>query len=169
MILTRNTVITLGLLVPLAATTLQAQSCGCEVSDRKESAYDWLLFLNAQEAAAAEAWHMPYGVPIGVTANEHVLRQDEYIINYDSDLRVPLWVAYRIRDFDLLLGRARTQCFRRDHRLTDSEAGVCADYEEPVFDRGHMAPNADFVRSEAAMINTYMFSNMTPQRANFNR
>lgn len=169
MILTRNTVITLGLLVPLAATTLQAQSCGCEVSDRKESAYDWLLFLNAQEAAAAEAWHMPYGVPIGVTANEHVLRQDEYIINYDSDLRVPLWVAYRIRDFDLLLGRARTQCFRRDPRLTDSEAGVCADYEEPVFDRGHMAPNADFVRSEAAMINTYMFSNMTPQRANFNR
>jgi len=169
MIVTRNAALVLGVLVPLAANTLEAQSCSCEVSDRKEAAYDWLLALDAQESAAAEAWHMPYGVPTGVTANEHILHQDDYIINYDSDLRVPLWVAYRLRDFDLLLDRDRTECFRRDPRVVDAEAAVCPDYVEPVFDRGHMAPNADFVRSEAAMVNTYMFSNMTPQHANFNR
>jgi endonuclease G len=32
-----------------------------------------------------------------------------------------------------------------------------------------MVPNADMNRTEAAMINTYMFSNMTPQHDNFNR
>ena len=46
---------------------------------------------------------------------------------------------------------------------------ACGDYEEPTFDRGHMVPNADMVRSEAAMINTYMFSNMVPQHGRFNR
>jgi endonuclease G len=166
---TRNAPLALALLVPLAATTVHGQSCSCEVSDRKEAAYDWLLLLDTEESAAAESWHMPFGVPAGVTANEHILDQDDYIINYDSDLRVPLWVAYRLRDFDLRIDRPRIQCFRRDLRVADAEAGVCTDYEEPVFDRGHMAPNADFVRSEAAMINTYILSNMTPQYANFNR
>ncbi len=82
MIVTRNAALVLGVLVPLAANTLEAQSCSCEVSDRKEAAYDWLLALDAQESEATEAWHMPF----------------------------------------------------------------CPDYVEPVFDRGHMAPNADFVR-----------------------
>jgi DNA/RNA endonuclease G (NUC1) len=38
-----------------------------------------------------------------------------------------------------------------------------------VFDRGHMVPNASMERSLWAMINTYMFSNMTPQHPEFNR
>ena len=32
-----------------------------------------------------------------------------------------------------------------------------------------MVPNADMVRSEVAMINTYMFSNMCPHNDKFNR
>jgi hypothetical protein len=61
MIVTRNAArvlgralgLALGVLVPLAATIVHGQSCGCEVSDRKEAAYDWLLALDAQESEAA--------------------------------------------------------------------------------------------------------------------
>lgn len=75
----------------------------------------------------------------------------------------------RLRDHDLAVPRDRTQCFRRDPRLATPAAAFCADYNEPIFDRGHMVPNADMERSEAAMINTYMFSNMVPQHDRFNQ
>jgi endonuclease G len=88
---------------------------------------------------------------------------------YDDDLRVPLWVGYQLKGSDLLLDRERTECFRRDIRLPFQAAAFCFDYEEPVFDRGHMVPNADMVRSEVAMINTYIFSNMCPMHDRFNR
>lgn len=58
------------------------------------------------------------------------------MINYDADIRVPTWVAYRLSDFDLWLVRERTQCFRRDPRLADNaDAAFCSDYKVPVFDR----------------------------------
>lgn len=147
------------------------QDCGCDVSDRKQRAFDALFDLDDDERRQAEATHLPYGVPTtpdGAT-NERFLHQTHYIINYDDDLRVPVWVAYRLRSSDLVF-RNRTECFRRDVRLEDDDAAAfCEDYEEPIFDRGHMVPNADMTRSESAMINTYMFSNMVPQHDKFNR
>ena len=165
----------LTLLLTYAVVAIQAtayaQSCSCEVSDRKERAYDEILKLDANEKAEVENLHLPYGVPQSPAnaTNEHLLHQDEYVIMYDDDLRVPLWVGYELRGCDLLLERERTECFRRDIRLSDQAAAFCSDYDEPLFDRGHMVPNADMVRSEVAMINTYMFSNMCPQHDKFNR
>ena len=79
-------------------------------------------------------------------------------------------MAYRLRDSDIDEPQERTECFRRDVRIEeDDDAAFCTDYEEPTFDRGHMVPNADMTRSESAMINTYVFSNMAPQHDRFNR
>jgi DNA/RNA endonuclease G (NUC1) len=64
--------------------------------------------------------------------------------------------------------RERLDCFRRDPRLSDGAAAECDDYLEPTFDQGHLAPNGDFKRTEAAMINSYIYSNITPQQKNFN-
>lgn len=148
-----------------------AQSCGCEVSDRKEAAYNELLKLSEAEKENAEQIHLPFGIPQSPSSatNEHIFHQDEYLIMYDDDLRIPLWVAYNLTREHLATPRERTECFRKDIRLSDSAAAFCEDYEEPLFDRGHMVPNADMVRSEAAMINTYMFTNMCPQHDRFNR
>ena len=159
------------IVVFLVPTTAFAQSCGCEVSDRRERAYDELLKLDSREQSNSEAIHLPYGLatPPDNTMNERHLYQDEYIIKYDDDLRVPIWVAYMLTREHLEIARERTECFRRDVRLSDEDAAFCQDYLEPVFDRGHMVPNADMVRSEVAMINTYMFSNMCPQHDRFNR
>ena len=49
------------------------------------------------------------------------------------------------------------------------DALLTLSHNEPIVDRGHMVPNADMERSEAAMINTYMFSNMVPQHDRFNQ
>jgi DNA/RNA endonuclease G (NUC1) len=133
--------------------------------------FDALLRLTPAQKKAARVRHLFGGMPVapaGAT-REIMLHQKDYLIWYDGDLRVPLWVAYRLTKEDLATPRTRLECFRKDPRLADQAAGTCDDYDEPNFDRGHLAPNADFVRSESSMLNTYMFSNMTPQFGNFNR
>src|SRR6185503_15650951 len=81
----------------------------------------------------------------------------------------PLWVSYRLTRTDLEPQLTRTNCFRRDPRLPVAAAATCEDYDEDTYDRGHLCPNSDMERAIEAMINTYMFSNMTPQFSNFNR
>lgn len=155
---------------PLAPPAF-AQACGCKVSKSKLASYDALLILDADEILAAEERHLPWGLPKSpsTATNDHVLAQEEYVIGYDDDLRVPLWVAERLRDSDVVMSRKRTECFRRDPRLDDASAATCEDYAGSGFDRGHQVPNADMKRSEAAMINTYILSNMAPQYPEFNR
>jgi endonuclease G len=167
-----------SLIVPLfficqaaISTSIYAQKCDCDISDRKVTAYDALLQLDDSEKSEAVATHLPWGIPENDSSatNEHLLHQTHYITNYDYDLRVPIWVAYRLRKQDVEIHRERTECFRKDIRILDSVAAFCEDYDEPIYDRGHLVPNADMTRSEAAMINTYMFTNMTPQHDKFNQ
>lgn len=163
-----SSIVASTVLVVIAPTN--GQSCRCEVSDAKEEEFNDLLVLSEDEKMEAEETHLPWGVPSSPSGatNEELLHQTHYILNHDGDLRVPLWAAYRLRDEDLV-SRERTECFRRDPRLNEDDAGFCEDYAEPVFDRGHIVPNADMTRSLEAMINTYMFSNMAPQHDRFNR
>ena len=154
------------LLSPLAF----GQSCSCEVSDAKQRSYDRLLRLNERDRTLSLETHLPWGAPVNspTATNERLLVHREYVVNYDDDLRVPTWTAHRLAKRDLRK-RARLECFRKDVRISNLAAAFCTDYDEPVYDRGHMVPNGDMTRSERAMINTYMFSNMTPQHCAFNR
>jgi endonuclease G, mitochondrial len=131
-----------------------------------------LLLLDDADKAQAENTHLPYGIPTSPTGatNERLLHQTDYIINYDADLLVPTWVAYRLRDTDIQ-ERERLDCFRPDPRLLANDSAELDDYKEDnqIYDRGHMAPRAAFNRSECAMINTFILTNMTPQHDRFNR
>lgn len=154
----------------LAPRVGQTQSCDCDssLSDATIAQYDQLFILTTAEKQQAVATHLPWGVPTAPTDNERLLHQSEWITNYDDDLRAPTWVAYRLTDADVVT-RTRLNCFRRDPRLTSGVASFCEDYEEATYDRGHMVPRADMNRTEAAMVNTFIFSNMVPQHDRFNQ
>ena len=148
-----------------------AEVCNCDVTVRKRNSYNLLLILSAQEKSIAAETHLPFGVPESAGAsNEILLHNEHYIVNYDKDLRVPIWVAYRLRDSDVVAAD-RLNCFRTDARLPDpTDSPSCADYQGSGFDRGHLVPRGDMNRSESAMINTFMFTNMAPQiGVGFNR
>lgn len=145
-----------------------AQSCGCEVSDRFEKAYDELLKLSDYEKREVEQLHLPYGTP-AVSEDELLLHQDEFIINYNQKHRVPMWVAYKL-DLSLFnYNLERKDCFRRDIRLSQEISPVCDDYDEPIYDRGHMVPAADLKVSQAAIVNSTILTNIAPQHDKFNR
>lgn len=138
----------------------------------------WAVQKSRALQAEALARHLPWGVPVSLPGqhdNEYLLFQRDYIINYDADLRIPLWVAYCLESAMLERGADvddnRIEAFRADPRL--AAIGLLAvgprDYAATGFDRGHMAPNADFVFGLVPMINTYIMTNMCPQYPEFNR
>src|SRR3954468_6326606 len=155
----------------IPARAADPQCTSCEVSNAKEAQYNALLFLTPAQKKTAESKHIPYGKPTAAAnaTHEHMLHQRDYLTWYDDDLRVPLWVCYKLTKKNILRVQDRVECFRADPRLPVDAAAVCTDYLEKTFDQGHLAPNADFKGTEAMMINTYLYSNMTPQHDTFNR
>ncbi|QQS40030.1 MAG: DNA/RNA non-specific endonuclease [Acidobacteriota bacterium] len=158
------------------SVTVHGQVCSdCEIpaSQRADriSAADQALTLADSDAESVRARHLPFGLPVAGsnTSNERLLLQFEWVAWYDDDLRMPLWVAYELTREDAAAESERQDCFRSDPRLSELAAAKCEDYEEPVFDRGHMIPRNDLNRSRTAHDNSFLFSNMAPQFPNFNR
>lgn len=153
-----------------------AQFCDCEIpktkrTSRIKAATRALTNAEPKEAEII-AKHFPFGVPKSPTSasGEFIVLQSEWVTWYDSDLRTPLWVGYQLSKAEARRKRfPRQDCFRKDPRLADAIASICADYDEPLYDRGHMLPANDAKRNQAMMDNSFLFSNMAPQRGNFNR
>lgn len=142
------------LTVCLSSASAFAQSCNCEVSPHKEQAYDLLLFLTPEERQTAEKTHLPWGGAAPARrCNQRAAAASGALP--DRVRRRPASTdlgRLSLRDDDVV-SRSRNDCFRRDPRIASgTAASFCEDYEEPVFDRGHMVPRADMNRSEAAMI-----------------
>ena len=126
---------------------------------------------DARRTRSAVATHLPWGLPVQplTTTREHLLCQADYVIDYDDDLRIPIWTAYRLRSEDLEHNQPRVEAFRRDPRLKEEVTATLADFAESGYDRGHMAPSACFPQTLTAMLNTFLLSNMTPQRGELNQ
>ncbi len=78
------------------------------------------------------------------------------------------WVVHMILP-DIATGvESRTNDFRRDS-LISVEMPDKIDYFNSGYDRGHLAPSADFRWSRRALSESYYYSNMSPQKPEFNR
>lgn len=120
--------------------------------------------------AAAVAALLPWGVPAATipTTNEMQLVQADYVIDYDADLRIPIWTAERVVAARLDPGVERTDCFRHDPRLDRTTSSVLQDYRGSGYDRGHLAPFANQRYSVVAGNNSFILTNMAPQLNAFN-
>lgn len=138
-------------------------------ADQKAEA-DRQLWLNKRDVAQAIDFHLPWGTPQSARTEqgERLLVQRDYVIDYSDQLRVPLWTAHRV-DADGLDKVKRIDCFRQDPRVPLQFASLQSDYDEPVFDQGHLTPNGDMSRSVTSVLNSFVMTNMTPQHCYFNR
>ena len=156
----------------LIALILISQSCfvgsalarNCTTAEK--SAADAQLWLNKRDKKASLALHMPWGVPEPST--ERILIHRDYVIGYSDSLLIPVWTAHRLEGQGL--GKVpRVNCFRRDPRIPAPAASLPSDYNEPIFDQGHMTPNGDMSKGTQPVLNSFILSNMTPQHCQFNR
>lgn len=144
----------------------------CKVNKTDVDRYDKMLNMSDDQIYNLTMIHLPWGVPQGGAGDGGcLLTQHDFITGYSTSLHLPLWVAYKLHGEKASQSAQRRNCFRRDIRLTDTQASHCRDYYRSGFDRGHLAPNGDFdtfdVNDETVM-NSFLLSNMAPQHHGFN-
>lgn len=117
---------------------------------------------------------------VGLPAGEQI-GHAAMVLSYAEPHEQARWVAHIIRP-EVTDGRGvRTNDFREDPLVTTGSATekdyflkfLQADssytYDGFGYDRGHLAPSADFRWSEKALSESYYYSNMSPQLDQFNR
>lgn len=113
--------------------------------------------------------------------DEEVIMHAAMALVYNEEYEQASWVAHIILP-DVVSGMAgRSNDFRpdpliktgsaveRDYLIKDTLANETYKYDGFGFDRGHLAPSADFRWSKKALSESFYYSNMSPQVADFNR
>jgi endonuclease G len=116
-----------------------------------------------------------------VNEGEELICHKAFCLVYSEDNEVAKWVAHII-SHDIVDGAvSRTNDFRVDSLISTGSSEEIDyfiktkkddgsyDYDGFGYDRGHLAPSADFRWSEIALSESYFYSNMTPQLPEFNR
>ncbi len=103
------------------------------------------------------------------TTNEAIIERPYYTLRYSEAHEQAIWVAYKLVADSLAQEKyKRKDDFRKDPRVRTGSAEL-SDYKGKGYDRGHLAPAADFSYDEFALSQTFYMSNMSPQVASFNR
>lgn len=102
-------------------------------------------------------------------ANQAIIERPYYTLRYNEDHEQAMWVAY-VLYADSLKQQTfeRKDDFRTDPRIKTGSAEL-NDYKGSGYDRGHLAPAADFSYDEFALSQSFYMSNMSPQDPSFNR
>ena len=100
---------------------------------------------------------------------DQVVERKGYAFGYSERHEQPLWVAYRLTADEVTNAVvSRSGSFRSDPTVVSGSA-TPDDYTRSGYDRGHLAPAADFRFDRTAMRESFMMSNMSPQLPAFNR
>ncbi len=114
-------------------------------------------------------------------SGEELIEHEAMSLVYSEEHEQAKWVSHIIMP-DVTRGSAsRSNDFREDPKvktgtaieidyfLTTENPDGTKEYDGFGFDRGHLAPSADFRWSKKALSESYFYSNMAPQRPEFNR
>lgn len=106
-----------------------------------------------------------YGIP---STPDQLLSRKGFSIGYGKKERQAIWVCYILTSENLDLPKvARSNKFLPDPLVKDPVHP--RDYRKTGFDKGHLAPAADFTYSEETMQNSFYMSNISPQVPGCNR
>ncbi len=149
----------------------------------KDNQAEQKLLLKKITKAKEKIWHNDLktnGLP-AINEQETIIHHSMMSLVYSEPHEQAKWVAHVISP-DIINGTiARSNDFRKDPKV---ETGTAIeedyflrvinkngepDYDGFGWDRGHLAPSADFRWSADALSESYFYSNMSPQVPDFNR
>ncbi len=102
------------------------------------------------------------------TATDQIIRHQGYTLCYAEKYEQASWVAYQLTAHETRGKNERENDFRPDPEVSTGSA-LPDDYRGSGYDRGHLAPAADFKFSAPLMSESFFMSNMSPQEPDFNR
>ncbi|OAV98245.1 hypothetical protein PTTG_00300 [Puccinia triticina 1-1 BBBD Race 1] len=95
--------------------------------------------------------------------------REAYAVGYDRRTRNPAWTAEHLTSSNLKSGDGDDKpdrshsTFHEDMSIPSQFRSKLSDYFRSGYDRGHMVPAADAKRSQSAMNQTFLLSNIAPQ------
>jgi len=113
--------------------------------------------------------------------NEIIINHKAFSLVYDEKHEQAKWVAHVISKEIISGNQTRTNQFRIDSMIetgsacekdfftTQLQEDSTFKYNGFGYDRGHLAPSADFKWSAVALAESFFYSNMSPQKPEFNR
>ena len=109
-----------------------------------------------------------YGMP---TADRYLFNR-QYIVGYSYLFRQPRW-AMELINADTMQTEEpeleRLDNFREDPRIPAMFRSTKEDYQGSGYDRGHLISSADRMQKTVVNSETFLLSNMSPQKPGFNR
>lgn len=100
--------------------------------------------------------------------SDTIIEHSAYALSYNEKYEQANWVAWQLTK-DELHGKQK----RKDHFVIDRKIATGSadpnDYKKSGYDRGHLAPAADFSFDKKAMAESFYMSNMSPQVPALNR
>jgi endonuclease G len=99
---------------------------------------------------------------------EQIIEHIGYTVSYNSDWKIPNWVAYELTKEEAEGVMPRGNNFIPDPEVSYGMSATTDDYKNSGWDRGHMAPAADMKWSKQAMKESFYLSNICPQNKNLN-
>ena len=99
---------------------------------------------------------------------EQIITHTGYTVSYNSDWKIPNWVAYKLTKEEVEGVVPRGNNFIPDPNVPYGKSATNDDYKNCGWDRGHMAPAGDMKWSKQAMTESFYFSNICPQNKNLN-
>lgn len=99
-----------------------------------------------------------------------ILCRRSYALLHSGVARQALWVAEYLTKEQIKMGQSipRIDNFKPDEEIPYQERSELKDYSKSGYDRGHLAPDADMPSWESSQ-ESFLLSNMSPQKPNLNR
>jgi len=99
--------------------------------------------------------------------NDTIVQHTGYCVSYNHRYKQANWVAYQLTALETIKVVDRENKFKADPLIL--ETNLAKDYLKSGYDRGHLAPSADMTYSRTTMLESFYYSNMSPQAPLFNR
>ncbi|WP_136480204.1 DNA/RNA non-specific endonuclease [Cognatitamlana onchidii] len=106
-----------------------------------------------------------YYLPSSTTG--HIVHHNGYSLSYSEPHEQAEWVAYELKKSQLAKTNFKRPYFEIDEAVKTG-AAHWRNYKNSGYDRGHLCPAADRRYSEAAYNETFLTSNISPQKHDFN-
>ena len=99
---------------------------------------------------------------------EQILKRVAYTASYNSDLRIPNWVAWRLTGAHTEGKNKRAGVKFHEDTDVPMPRAVDFDYVRSGYDRGHLCPSADNRWDATAQEQSFLLTNVCPQDHNLN-
>lgn len=125
----------------------------------------FLIFLSNINAIDCKK-HLQYGIP---SKSDQILCREGYVIGYNYSRKAADWVVYRLTPNEFDGDEARLKNFRPDESIPEQYQVLANDYDEPIYELGHLVSAESQDGSKTLMSETFIISNVLPQLPTFNK